>query len=86
MPGTETVIPCDRVIIAFGFRPNPADWFGRPAEDDSDTATIQRLVEERFAARSARDFATADQIRDELTALGVTVEDHADGSAWRRTG
>ena len=64
---------------------NPADWFGRPAEDDSDTATIQRLVEERFAARSARDFATADQIRDELTALGVTVEDHADGSAWRRT-
>ncbi|MEC8372248.1 MAG: DALR domain-containing protein, partial [Pseudomonadota bacterium] len=65
---------------------NPADWFGRPAEDDSDTATIQRLVEERFAARSARDFATADQIRNELTALGVTVEDHADGSAWRRTG
>ncbi|MEC8134581.1 MAG: cysteine--tRNA ligase, partial [Pseudomonadota bacterium] len=65
---------------------NPADWFGRPAEDDSDTATIKRLVEERFAARSARDFAAADQIRNELTALGVTVEDHADGSAWRRTG
>ncbi len=65
---------------------DPAVWFGRPTEVDSDTVKIQRLVEERFAARSARDFATADQIRDELTALGVTVEDHADGSAWRRSG
>jgi glutamate synthase (NADPH/NADH) small chain len=27
VPGSEEVIPADRVIIAFGFRPNPADWF-----------------------------------------------------------
>lgn len=27
VPGSETVIPADRVIIAFGFRPNPAPWF-----------------------------------------------------------
>ena len=63
----------------------PADWFGRPTDRDSDTVKIEGLVEERFAARSARDYATADQIRAELAALGVTVEDHADGSAWRRT-
>tara|TARA_B100000674_G_scaffold356173_1_gene299056 strand:+ start:66 stop:1448 length:1383 start_codon:yes stop_codon:yes gene_type:complete len=63
----------------------PADWFGRSAEKDSDTVKIERLVEERFAARSARDYATADQIRAELAALGVTIEDHGDGSAWRRT-
>jgi glutamate synthase (NADPH/NADH) small chain len=28
VPGTETELPADRVIIAFGFRPDPADWFG----------------------------------------------------------
>ena len=63
----------------------PADWFGRPTDKDGDTVKIERLVEERFAARSSRDYVTADQIRAELAALGVTVEDHADGSAWRRT-
>ncbi len=28
MPGTEQIIPADRVLIAFGFRPSPPDWFG----------------------------------------------------------
>jgi glutamate synthase (NADPH/NADH) small chain len=28
VPGSEEVLPADRVIIAFGFRPNPAAWFG----------------------------------------------------------
>ncbi len=67
-------------------RQDPADWFGQPTGEDGDTASIQRLVEARLAARLARDYATADRIRDELTALGITVEDRADGPAWRRTG
>ena len=65
---------------------DPSAWFGRLTEDDGDAATIQRLVDARLAARSARDYATADQIRDELAALGITVEDRADGPVWRRTG
>ncbi len=65
---------------------DPAAWFGRPKGDDGDTATIQRLVDERLAARSARDYAKADQIRDELASLGVAVEDRAEGPVWRRTG
>ena len=64
----------------------PAVWFGQTTGEDKSTARIQRLVEARFAARSARDFATADRIRAELASLGVTVEDRADGSALRRTG
>ncbi len=64
----------------------PAAWFGQPTREDGDTARIQRLVEARLAARSARDYATADRIRAELAALGIAVEDRADGSAWRRTG
>jgi glutamate synthase (NADPH) small chain len=29
VPGSEEVIPADRVLIAFGFRPSPADWFAQ---------------------------------------------------------
>ena len=65
---------------------DPAAWFGQPSGEDGGAARIQRLVEARQAARAGRDYATADRIRAELAALGITVEDHADGSAWRRTG
>jgi cysteinyl-tRNA synthetase len=43
-----------------------------------------RLVAERDRARQARDFARADALRDELAALGWTVEDTPDGTAIRR--
>jgi len=64
----------------------PAAWFEHAPGEVGEIAGIQRLVEARQAARSARDYATADRIRAELASLGITVEDRADGSAWRRTG
>jgi cysteinyl-tRNA synthetase len=54
---------------------------GGAAEVDEQTA---RLVAERDAARQAKDFARADALRDELVALGWTVEDTAAGTAVRR--
>jgi len=65
---------------------DPAAWFGQHTAEVGDTEKIQRLVEARLAARSERDYATADRIRDELAALGVAVQDRADGAAWQRTG
>lgn len=43
VPGTEEVIPADCVLIAFGFRPNPADWFEQHDihTDDRDRVTIK---------------------------------------------
>ncbi|NNL65440.1 MAG: cysteine--tRNA ligase, partial [Myxococcales bacterium] len=46
---------------------------------------IDALVEERQAARKARDFARADAIRDELAAEGIVIEDTAEGPRWKRT-
>jgi cysteinyl-tRNA synthetase len=45
---------------------------------------IQDLIDERQAARKAKNFARADEIRDNLTALGIMLEDTKDGVRWRR--
>jgi cysteinyl-tRNA synthetase len=46
------------------------------------TSTVDALIERRTAARAERDFALSDRIRDELAALGVVLEDTADGTRW----
>jgi cysteinyl-tRNA synthetase len=45
----------------------------------------KELLDRRAAARAARDFATADKLREELAALGVEVEDTRDGQRWKVT-
>ncbi|MFH1732074.1 MAG: cysteine--tRNA ligase [Planctomycetota bacterium] len=47
-------------------------------------AEIQKLVDEREAARTSRDFARADAIRDELHAQGIILEDTPGGVRWKR--
>ena len=46
---------------------------------------IQTLIERRAEAKRARDFATADHIRDSLLKAGVLLKDHAGGTNWERT-
>ena len=58
------------------------DAAGREA--DAGDAAIEDLVARRQAAREARDWATADALRDELSALGVVVEDTPAGPIWHR--
>ena len=58
---------------------DPHVWF----QGDGDEA-IDALIEERNAARADKDFARADEIRDELDAQGIVLEDGAGGTTWRR--
>ncbi|MGH0034763.1 MAG: cysteine--tRNA ligase [Myxococcota bacterium] len=53
------------------------------AEQESDPR-IDALVAERQAARKAKDFATADRIRDELAAEGISLVDTPEGARWKR--
>lgn len=45
---------------------------------------IERLIEERQAARKAKNFARADEIRDELLARGIILKDTREGVKWQR--
>jgi cysteinyl-tRNA synthetase len=65
---------------------DPEDWFAGDDEDGDgpDADEIERLIQARKDARGAKDFAEADRIRDDLAAQGITLEDGADGTKWRR--
>ena len=62
---------------------DPAAWFARGAGSDDD-ARIQALVDERNAAKQARDFARADAIREQLASDGILLEDTPAGVRWKR--
>ena len=55
------------------------------ASDPTDTDTeIQALIDERLAARKNKDFQRSDEIRDELKARGIVLEDTPQGTRWRK--
>jgi cysteinyl-tRNA synthetase len=60
----------------------PDAWFEGGA-DEALKARIEALIATRFEARQAKDWATADRIRDELNALNVVIMDNAEGATWR---
>ena len=64
---------------------DPEAWFTDVSGEDGLVAEeIEALIEERTAAKASRDFQRADQIRDDLEAQGVVLEDGPDGTQWRR--
>ncbi len=65
------------LLTLFGFE-------RKKAEESGDEAEIEKLIAERTAAKKARDFATADKIRDTLKEMGIIVEDTAQGPKWKR--
>jgi cysteinyl-tRNA synthetase len=54
------------------------------AEEPGLADEVERLIADRESARKARDFARADQIRDELRRRGIALEDSKDGVRWHR--
>ncbi len=58
--------------------------FGGAQETEMLEAEIQSLIDQRQEARRRRDFTRADEIRQELTSRGITLEDTKDGVRWKR--
>lgn len=64
---------------------DPEAWLkGSSAADGLDDTAIEALIQQRLAARAAKDWAEADRIRDQLKAQGIVLEDSAGKTIWRR--
>ena len=60
------------------------EWLGYGVAGDIDTAEIDQLLAARQAARAAKDYARADDIRDRLDSMGIVIEDTPSGPKWRK--
>ncbi len=58
--------------------------FLQAGSDDNEVAKIEALIKQRNEARAAKDWAAADAARNELTAMGIVLEDSANGTTWRK--
>ncbi len=80
-----TAFEVQGMLSVLGLDPNDEAW-GASGDDDRLTgivdALVRGLIDQRNAARAAKDFAAADAIRDQLKAAGVEIADGAQGSTW----
>ena len=74
------------MLDVLGLKPSDPAWGGSSTDDDRLTEAIDVLVagllDQRNEARAAKDFATADAIRDRIKAAGIEIEDTPDGPRW----
>ncbi|NND91476.1 MAG: cysteine--tRNA ligase [Granulosicoccus sp.] len=88
--GSEHAVRLASTLVYLGGRlglldKDPEELLHGDAGSDGPTADrIAAMIEERQAARAAKDFARSDQIRDELALQGVILEDAGGKTTWRR--
>jgi len=65
IPGSEEIIPADMVLVAFGFRPSPAEWFGDHKIDVADWGGVVAPEEQayKFQTSNEKVFAGGDMVR-----------------------
>jgi cysteinyl-tRNA synthetase len=71
--GALSILGCD---------PKDSAFATSKSNDAALDGLIKLALEQREAARLRKDFATADQIRDQIAGLGITVEDTSNGPRW----
>jgi cysteinyl-tRNA synthetase len=71
--GALSILGCD---------PKDSAFATSKSNNEALDGLIKLALEQREAARLRKDFATADQIRDQIAALGITVEDTSNGPRW----
>ena len=71
--GALSILGCD---------PKDAAFASSKSNDLAMDGLIKLALEQREAARGRKDFTAADQIRDQIAALGITVEDTSNGPRW----
>lgn len=76
-----------QLAVPLGILQGDAEIFLKGGSSDEDAPSdtdIEDLVAQRTAARNARNWAESDRLRDQLTEMGITLEDGAGGTSWRK--
>ncbi|RYY49022.1 MAG: cysteine--tRNA ligase [Actinomycetales bacterium] len=87
-PELRTVLATVRAQLdVLGLDPLGEHWTsaqgaGSGAAEGALAPLVDALLEQRQEARAAKDFATADRVRDQLAAAGIEIEDTAQGPRW----
>jgi glutamate synthase (NADPH/NADH) small chain len=65
VPGTERILPADVVIVAFGFRPSPPDWFSDfdIQTQENGRVSVSRASAHPFQTSNSKVFAGGDMVR-----------------------
>lgn len=63
---------------------DPEKWF-KLGTKDIEESEIELMIQQRNLARSEKDFAESDRIRDELAASGIELEDGSNGTTWKKS-
>ncbi len=74
------------MLDVLGLNPNAPEWAGGSATDDLSPVVdglVAHLLEQRTAAREAKNWAVADAIRDTLAGVGLTIDDTPSGPRWK---
>ena len=82
----ESLLSVRAMLDSLGLDPASEQWAAADSGADSAMTALDSLVQAdiqaRAAARAAKDWGTADAIRDRLAEAGIVVEDGADGARW----
>ena len=84
--GLATLTAIDRTYTELGgdvLGLLPAAEASAPGDGQREDALIELLIDMRAQARADRDYARSDQIRDQLSGLGIVLEDRPDGTIWK---
>jgi cysteinyl-tRNA synthetase len=74
-------------VLGVGTEP-PSHFFAQKkakalASEAIDEALVESLIAERLQAREQKDWERADQIRSELSAMNIVLEDRPEGTTWK---
>lgn len=88
LPAAQTIELVEQMdkVLSLGLLEEASKLYGtkESCENDSEATEINALLEERTAAKKAKDFAKADEIRNLLNNRGIIIEDTPQGPVWKR--
>jgi len=79
----EDLLDCSKVLGLL--EGDPSHFFQKIIKTSPEVTTeeIEKMIKERQKARKAKDWASADTIREELSRKGIILEDGSTGTTWR---